>query len=398
MSKTPLTPQNPRLTLYPMSSEPQAHRARQGDVKHTSQADAPANNRCYWRPLPNPQGAPYTPTQKVEEGGDMLDIFARLSPSNQRLVRELIWKLCQLEQLSTPEDHDSRLDYQACLGQWLQHLVTAGRSPNTIAAYARYLRWLLTDYPHPTKPHIDAYLARMVTSGRKPATVAMVTYALKSFFSFLLERDIATTNPSANLHAPHHPQEIRHSPKPEVVQQLLDIPKKPRHQLMLLLMVDCGLRLSEVATARIDFVDLPNRLITVTGKRRKQRHTPFSPITAFAMRQHLGDLTQADYTGPWLFPATDPTKPAALRTIDDYFAALCRRAGIQPITPHHLRHYFATHMLSSGASLKAVSTMLGHARTSTTADVYWHIIDQQEIIQQHTKFSPLKGALCPHKL
>jgi hypothetical protein len=75
----------------------------------------------------------------------LLDNFARLSPSNQRLVRELIWKLCQLEQLAIPEDHDARLDYGACLDRWLQYLVKDGFSPNTLAIYSRYVSWLLID-------------------------------------------------------------------------------------------------------------------------------------------------------------------------------------------------------------------------------------------------------------
>jgi len=329
----------------------------------------------------------------------LLDNFARLSPSNQRLVRELIWKLCQLEQLAIPEDHDSRLDYGACLDRWLHHLVTDGFSPNTLAPYSRYVSWLLIDYPHPTKTHIDAYLARMVASGRKPATIAMVTNAVKSFFSFLIDEDIAKTNPAAKLHAPHRQLEVRQAPKPEIVQQLLDAEKKPRHQLMLMLMIDCGLRLSEVAGARLDLIDLDTRLITVLGKGKKQRQTPFSAATGRVIQEHLQDLKGAAYTGPWLFPGVGPDKPAALRSIDDYMAALCRRLGIKPISPHYLRHYFATQMLSHGASLKATSTILGHASPSTTANVYWHLIDQQEVIDQHSKYSPLQqhlkgAALC----
>jgi len=323
----------------------------------------------------------------------LLDNFARLSPSNQRLVRELIWKLCQLEQLAIPEDHDARLDYGACLDRWLQYLVKDGFSPNTLAIYSRYVSWLLIDYPHPTKPHIDAYLARMVASGRKPATIGLVTNAVKSFFSFLIDEDIARTNPAAKLHAPHRQLEIRQSPKPEIVQQLLDAEKKPRHQLMLMLMVDCGLRLSEVARARVDLIDLDSHLIIVLGKGKKgkkQRQVPLSEATAQVIKEHLQELKEAGYPGPWLFPGVNPEKPAALRSIDGYMAALCQRLGIQPITPHHLRHYFATQMLSHGANLKATSTILGHASPSTTANVYWHLVDQQEVIDQHSKYSPLQ--------
>ena len=324
---------------------------------------------------------------------ELLDIFARLSPSNQRLVRELIWKLCQLEQLAIPEDHDARLDYAACCDRWLEHLVTVGFSQNTVALYTRYVRWLLMDYPHPTKAHIDAYFARMVASGRKPSTLGSVTNAIKSFFAFLLDEDIAKTNPADRLHAPQRELEIRRAPRPELVQQLLDAEKKPRHQLMLMLMVDCGLRLSEVARARVDLIDLDSQLIIVLGKKKKQRQAPFSAATAGVIKGYLQELKEAGYPGPWLFPGVNPEKPAALRSIDGYMAALCQRLGIQPITPHHLRHYFATQMLSHGANLKATSAILGHSSPSTTANVYWHLIDQQEVIEQHLKYGPLQQHL-----
>jgi site-specific recombinase XerD len=163
-------------------------------------------------------------------------------------------------------------------------------------------------------------------------------------------------------------------------------------------MVDCGLRLSEVARARIDMIDLDSHLAIVLGKRKKQRQVPLSEATAQVIKEHLQQLKEADYAGPWLLPGMNPEKPTALRTIDDYVASLCRRLGIQPITPHHLRHYFATQMLSHGANLKATSSILGHSSTSTTANVYWHLVDQQEVIDQHSKYSPLqhhlKGAQC----
>jgi integrase len=162
---------------------------------------------------------------------------------------------------------------------------------------------------------------------------------------------------------------------------------------MLLIFADCGLRLSELATIRVSDADLPKATLVITGKGQKQRQVPLSQQTVDAIRKQVSNFAEIGYTGPWLFPGVAPGSHYSIRGIDEYFSRVSRRLGIK-VTPHQLRHYFATHTLSHGASIKAISAILGHVDTSTTADIYWHILDQQEITDQHAKYSPLKGALC----
>ena len=321
---------------------------------------------------------------------ELLQALGRLNPSNQRLIRELVWKLAQLDQLTIPEQYDAALEYTSQLVNWLTYLVTAGRSPYTISHYRRYVERLLQEHPHPTRVHLEAFLARTVASGRQPATVAIIAYAVKSFFGYLADTEVITNNPAAKLSRPRVPLRTRQAPTPEQVTSLLAAPKNQRHQFMLLLMVDCGLRVSEVASVEVDNIDLSHKVLRVVGKGSKERYVPFSDITAMAIDDQLSCLEAAAYAGPWLFPGRYPSQHASSRAIEAYLAQLCSHQGMAKITPHHLRHYFATMMLSHGASLKATSAMLGHARASTTTDIYWHIIDQKEIAEQHEKYSPVK--------
>lgn len=318
----------------------------------------------------------------------ILDILNQLSPSNQRLAREMIQRLAQLEHLTTPEDHDARLHYPAYITPWLQQLLANAMSPHTLRAYAGPVQRLLTTEPHPKRSHLEATLATAAARGRAPGTIACTIHAYRSFFGYLADRDIITTNPAAKLHRPHLHPIPRQPATHQQVAALLQAPKSPRHHLMILLLADCGIRVNELATLRIPPThDSPT--LYVHGKGDKTRPVPLSPPTLAALAQQLAELQATGYHGPWLFPGQAPSPHVATGSIRGYLHALCRRHSIPPLSPHQLRHYFATYMLTHGASLKTTSAILGHANTSTTANIYWHILDQEEIMTQHHDHSPL---------
>lgn len=319
----------------------------------------------------------------------LLRLFNRLSPSKQRLIREMLWSLAQLEQLAIPEDHDSRLDYESHIEPWLQHLVAQGMSHHTIRHYHRQTRHLIQQHPHPKRIDIEAALAELTAKGRTPGTIAFAVSALKSFFGYLADRDIITTDPAAKIHPPRQPKTIRQAPPSEHVTVLLNIPKSLTHQTMLVLLIDCGLRANELATLRISNTNTDRHLITVIGKGNKARQVPLSATTERLLNNHIANLRSIGYTDDWMFPGKNPGAHITTDTIHTLLERLCKKVNLPRISPHQLRHYFATQMLSRGASLKATSTILGHAQTSTTANIYWHIIDQQEIIDQHARYSPL---------
>jgi len=321
---------------------------------------------------------------------ELLTLLDRLSPSNQRLLRELIFKLAQLEQITTPEEHDATLDYAAQLDPWLMRLVNRGLSHHTIRNYGGYLRHFLARYPHPRRTHIDAFLAESTAHGMQPASLTQVINALKSFFNYLVDVEVVTTNVASRIERPHLQRSLRLAPTVDHVARVLEASKSLRHQAMLELLVDCGLRCEELVTICISKIDLEHKLLTVMGKGKRERQVPLSSTVANIVRSQVGELRSVGYDGDWLFPGQGTGDHVNTDSVRDLLQRLCRRLSIPKITPHQLRHYFATQMLSSGANLKATSTMLGHKKTSTTADIYWHVLNQKEILDQHDKYSPLR--------
>jgi len=322
---------------------------------------------------------------------ELLTLLDRLSPSNQRLLRELIFKLAQLEQLATPEEHDAQLDYTTQIDPWLASLVNRGMSHHTIKHYGAYVRHFLDRYPHPRRTHVDAFLAESAAGGKQPATTAQIINAIKSFFNYLRDVEVITTSPASRMQRPHLPRSIRQAPTVNQVTVILSEAKSPRHEAMLRILVDCGLRVHELVTIRISNVDFVNSLLTITGKGGKQRQVPMSPATTSIISHQIDAVCTTGYDGDWLFPGRDPSSHMATDSVHSYLERLCRKAGVPRISPHQLRHYFATQMLSSGASLKVTAEILGHADASTTADIYWHILNQKELVDQHARFSPLRG-------
>ena len=321
---------------------------------------------------------------------ELLTLLDRLSPSNQRLLRELIFKLAQLEQITTPQEHDATLDYTAQVDPWLARLLNKGRSPKTIKHYSSYVRHFLASYPHPRRTHIDAFLAEATTRGNQPVTIAHIINALKSFFSYLEDVELVTTNAASRIERPQVPRTMRLAPTIDHLARVLEASKRLRHQAMLEILVDCGLRCEELVTSRISNVDLERRLLTVTGKRRKQRQVPLGPQVASTVKRQIDELRSLGYEGDWLFPGRDDNNHLSTCAVWLHLNRLCIKLGQPHMTPHQLRHYFATQMLSQGANLKVTSEILGHAQVSTTADIYWHVLNRQEILDQHAKYSPLR--------
>jgi site-specific recombinase XerC len=272
---------------------------------------------------------------------NLLAVLGRLSPSNQRLIRELVWKLAQLEQLAAPELFDSTLNHQQQFHNWLTHLISAGTAPGTILHYRHAVLSLLESAPKPTRAHIEAYIAGLTVKGLAPGTIAFQVSAISSYFRFLADSDIIIVNPTARIRRPRQQRQLRKPPSEQQVLALMSYPKAHRFQTILLLFIDSGLRLSEAASLRIDSLPGPLKIISVLGKGNKPRQVPISSITAEAITAQLQHLQTAGYIGHWLFPSPDPSNHIGARSVDRYFDRLSAKLGFK-VTPHQLRHYFAT--------------------------------------------------------
>ncbi|MCJ7654944.1 MAG: tyrosine-type recombinase/integrase [Dehalococcoidia bacterium] len=321
---------------------------------------------------------------------EFYSLLLRLSPAKQRLVRELVWNLAQLETLTIPADHDARLEYLAHVDGWLTSLVARSFAPETLRRYSRQVHRLLKANPHPTQGILESALAAEISAGRTAGTVSRMLEAFRSFYSYLADRGLISINAAAKIPKPQDYAVSRQPASQLQVDAVFKSAKSLKHQVQLMLFVDCGLRVRELAFARISKIDIEAKSIAVIGKGSKPRSVPMSSVTAEFVSSQIQDIRSLGYTGDWLFPGRDASKPTNPDAIRTFFYHLCDRAGVKRFSPHQLRHYFATATLSAGASLKAISSILGHARTSTTVNTYWHIVEQGEVSNQHARYSPLQ--------
>jgi len=244
------------------------------------------------------------------------------------------------------------------------------------------------------------YLGRLRARGLSRATMARRLAAWRSFYRFLSRRGIAEANPAKRLSLPKQGRKLpRHLYVPEV-RALVEMPdlKKPlgkRDRAILELLYATGIRVSELVGLDLPRVDIPSRTLRVTGKGDKERMVPFGSYAAAALQDYLeirpkladknraaGDAVNNEalflnYRGCRL---TD----RGVRTIlEGYVKKLYAERGI---SPHTLRHSFATHLLDNGADLRAVQELLGHACLSTT-QIYTHVT-RERLREEYKKAHP----------
>jgi site-specific recombinase XerD len=179
----------------------------------------------------------------------------------------------------------------------------------------------------------------------------------------------------------------RRVPTDEEVGKLFQELDNDEDRIALLLLVDCGLRITELATIKLKNINLREASILINGKGGKMRTVYLSEKSVKHLREYVNKIN-----GEYLFPVnrSDANQPYRSRSFfEDRLSELCEKAGIERITPHQLRHFFATHTLSHGADVKAVSEMLGHADVGITLKIYHHV-NAKSIMQMHREYSPLR--------
>ena len=153
------------------------------------------------------------------------------------------------------------------------------------------------------------------------------------------------------------------------VRSLLSAIRNPVHKTCLAVMYACGLRISEATTLEIDVIDRANQVLRIIGKGNKERLAPLPQPVLDA----LGRLWQTHHNPRWLFPNRHGDAPINKRVLSDTFAAAVAAAGIQRgVTPHCLRHSYATRLIENGIDIRIVQILLGHASIASTA-IYTHL-------------------------
>lgn len=154
-----------------------------------------------------------------------------------------------------------------------------------------------------------------------------------------------------------------------------------KFKMMVVLLLDCGLRISEAASIRKANIDFSELEIKVRGKGDKERTVPISPTTAQLLKVYI---TQDGKT-EWLFPGSNKLGYLDTGSYEKSMRRVCRRLGIKPISPHQLRHAFATYSLKAGARLEVISKLLGHSSIAITADIYTHW-SREDLKAEHQRY------------
>lgn len=262
-----------------------------------------------------------------------------------------------------------------------------GRSQKTLRSYESDLR--LADNSIPgglltaTCDNIQKYLS---TLPDKPSSIARKASALRGFYKFLMLEKIITTNPTTNLELPKSGRSLPKFLSIKEIDLLIssagDIKTSIRLRAMIELLYASGLRVSELCELPMTGI-LGDKLL-IHGKGAKERLVPMHDAAIHALNKWLD--TRGDIESKYVFPSNGKSGHI---TRDGFFKILKKCAvlsGIDPnrVSPHVLRHSFASHLLAGGANLRAIQTMLGHEDISTT-QIYTHVLPEQlcETISNH---------------
>jgi integrase/recombinase XerD len=293
--------------------------------------------------------------------------------------------------------NDALID-RFCDHLWLED----GLADLTLAAYRRDLKafdnWLGTERKHELNAavagDIEAYLAWRFARHAQPRSAARYTSALKRFYRYLLRENLIAADPTLNLDSPKLPRALPKTLTETDVEHLLDsadinTPLGLRDRAMLETLYATGLRVSELVGLKLIAVNLNDGVLRVTGKGNKDRLVPLGEEAVLWLKRYLADarpLLMAKHLSDAMFV----TPRGEGMTRQGFWYLLKRRAraaGItRPLSPHTLRHAFATHLLNHGADLRVVQMLLGHSDISTT-QIYTHVA-RERLKQLHAAHHP----------
>ena len=266
-----------------------------------------------------------------------------------------------------------------------------GSAQNTLAAYRRDLKDAATAMKSSgldaaDAKAIDSYLKGLANAGLSPRTSARRLSAMRQYFQFLMLEGLRVDDPTAAMDGPRLPRSLpKHLSEMEVDALLAAARGMPgRHGRRLLAIVELlyatGLRVSELATLPAAALKAEGAMI-VRGKGGKERLVPLggpAMVAVHAYAQDRAAFAGGDENSAWLFPSRGKQGTLSRRRIGQMLDDLAIKAGLDPkrVSPHVLRHAFATHLLHNGADLRTVQELLGHADLSTT-EIYTHVLDER---------------------
>jgi integrase/recombinase XerC len=258
-------------------------------------------------------------------------------------------------------------------------------SPHTVTAYRndldQFLRFFTSAATPPTHPdqvnHLDVrrYLAHL-HGDLKKSSIGRKLAAVRAWYRYLLREGVVTKNPAELISTPKKEQRAPFHLTIDEITALVEGPKEAsilplRDKAILETLYSCGIRLSELTGLKIQEIDLEGRVVRVLGKGNKERIVPLGSKAAVAIVDYLTARHNPPGDAPFLLNARGGklTGRSVARIVDSYLTKL---ATMKKVSPHTLRHTFATHLLEGGADLRSIQELLGHASLSTTQK-YTHV-------------------------
>jgi integrase/recombinase XerD len=284
-----------------------------------------------------------------------------------------------------------------------------GAATNTLLAYGRDLKdfaaWLdhrKVGFDQTDRDQIEAYLIDCDAQGLSRSTRARRLSAIKQLFRFAFEEGWREANPAIQIKGPGRQKRLPKTLDVPEVDRLLDAARQTgrskadrvRNSCLMELLYATGMRVTELVSLPVSSARGDPRMLLVLGKGGKERMVPLSPPARDALAAWLGVRDQAEdqtvaeggQRSRFLFPSRGKSGHLTRHRFFLLVKELAVQGGVSPekVTPHTLRHAFATHLLANGADLRSIQTLLGHADVATT-EIYTHVLDERltELVLQH---------------
>ena len=296
------------------------------------------------------------------------------------------------------------MDIDKILGRYGSYLtVERGYSDNTRDAYvtdvSKLLNALAAADIDPTKANVDdlrTFMGDLHDLGIMPRSCARILSGIKNFYRYLRLEGIMETDPTELLESPSVGSRLPSVLSLEEIDALIaameDTPTGRRNRAIVETMYGCGLRVSELCALQISHIDFRNAVMLIRGKGSKERLVPVNEVALTRIKNYVdtdrNDVPIASVDADTVF-LNSRGRHLSRVMIFYILRDAAARAGIRtPLSPHTLRHSFATHLLEGGANLRSIQQMLGHESIATT-QIYLHIENsrlRQEILEHHPRY------------
>ena len=285
-----------------------------------------------------------------------------------------------------------------------------GLSENSIFAYSTDLEKISKRLNKPllsvSQSELEKYFVYLQSLGHSQTTRARHLSSIKQFFKYLVEEGHLSTDPSSQLSGPRKPKPLPKTLSIEEVDALLEVAKKhgqtrferARNNCLMELLYASGMRISELMSLRVEAVRGSPKMILIRGKGSKERLVPLSPQAIYAINHWLTFRDEKEdqsfkkgfKRSQFLYPSSGKNGHLTRNWFFNKIKCWAMEAGVNSknVSPHTIRHAFATHLLSNGADLRVIQTLLGHSDITTT-EIYTHIVNEKlkSTLEEHHPFS-----------